>query len=516
MNSFIRAHMSKVTGYISGWDRLRFRGTIRMLANVPGLWRFFRSTGRWLLKDFGRHAEELSQETRKQSLAVAEAAGRPVVHLQSPNVCKEEVAREIQKRDGIKEGLICVLTAVEPCWTFNIKSNKQAGKLELVHAYRKCQHLYHYLQHPEFGFMHVRLQTWLPFNQFVMVNGRAWLARQMDRQGIKYLRRENCFAWISDVEGAQELLQKQVSFHWSAALGELGGQVNPAWESMREYNRVGYYWSLDESEWASDVMFKDQGELTGLYGRLLHHGIEGLGSKDVLRFLGRRVERGITGRLALEVVSDLKQRPEGIRIKHRVGANSVKMYNKQGTVLRVETTLNKVDQLQAPRMKKGKMVWERMRKGVADIARRAEVSEASNQRYLEAMAAVEDGRPLKELTAGLSKAVVKDGRRARGLNLLGPEDARLLAAVGDGKFLLHGMRNKDLQAMLFGSPAAHAAEGRRRSGQVTRQLWLLRAHGIIRKIPKTHRYLVTDKGRTLITALQAAREADVTKLAKAA
>jgi hypothetical protein len=408
-----------------------------------------------------------------------------------------------------------VLTAVEPCWTFNIKSNKASGKLELVHAYRKCQHLYHYMHHREFGFMHVRQQTWLPFNQFVMINGREWLGRQMDRAGIKYLRRENCFAWVSDVARAQELLQQQVSFNWTAALDELSAQVNPAWPSLREDCRIGYYWSLDESEWASDVMFKDQGELTRLYGRLLRHGIEALGSKDVLRFLGRKVERGITPRMKLEVISDLKHRPEGIRIKHRVGANSIKMYNKQQTVLRVETTLNDVGQLQAPRLQNDKVVWERMRKGVADIARRAEVSDASNQRYLEAMAVVESPLVLKELVAGLAQPVVKDGRRARGLNLLG-QDARLLEKVGDGKFVLNGLRNKDLQAMLFGVPAAEAVEARRRSGQVTRQLWLLRAHGLIRKVPKTHRYLVTDKGRNLITALQAAREADVTKLAKAA
>jgi len=516
MVSFIQSHMSKVTGMISGWDRLRFRGTLRMLANVPGLWRFLRSTGRVLLKDFGGHAEELSRETRKQSLAVAESQGRPVVHLASPGVCKEEVAREIQKRDGVKDGLICVLTAVEPCWSFTIRSNKAAGLLELVHAQRKCQHLYHYFAHREFGLMHVRLQTWLPFNQFVCVNGREWLAKRMDAAGIRYVRRENCFAWIEDPACAQELLQAQVSFGWSAALGALAGQVHPAWESMREDCRIGYYWSLDESEWASDIMFKDQGELTRLYGRLLRHGIEGMGSQEVLRFLGRRVEHGIPRHLEADVVSDLRGRAEGIRIKHRVGANSVKMYNKQGTVLRVETTLNNMRDFKAPEMKEGQVVWRPMRKGVSDIARRAELSEASNQRYLEAMAAVESPLVLKELTAGLARPVVREGRRARGLNLLGAQDARLLEVVGNGKFLLNGLRNKDLQAMLYSSPAACAADARRRSGRVTRQLWLLRAHGIIRKVPGTHRYFVTAKGRQVITALQAAREADVTKLTRAA
>lgn len=516
MASFIENHLSKVTGMISGWDRLRFRGTVRMLANVPGLWRFLRYTGRVLLKDFGKQAEALSQETRSQSLAVAEAQGRPVVHLSSPGVCKEDVAREIQQRDGVKEGLICILTAVEPCWSFNIRSNRESGKLELVRAYRKCQHLYHYFQHPELGFLHVRLQTWLPFNQWVCLNGREWLGRQMDAAGIKYVRRENCFAWISEVERAQALLERQVRYPWAPALGELSRRVNPAWEALRRDCQIGYYWSLDESEWASDIMFKDPGELTHLYGRLLHHAMEAWGSKDVLRFLGRRVERGITPRLRAEVVSDLRERAEGIRIKHRVGANSLKMYNKQGTVLRVETTLNNVRELRAPRLKKGQVVWERMRKGVADIARRAAVCQATNQRYLEALATVEDSRSLQELTEGLARPVVREGRRARGLNLLGTDDARLLEMVGDGQFLLQGFRNRDLQALRFDTPAATGAQQRQRSGQITRQLWLLRAHGLIRKVARTHRYLVTTKGRQLITTLQAARAADVTKLARAA
>jgi hypothetical protein len=510
--------MSKITGIISGWDRLRFRGTVRMLANAAGLGRFLRFSGRRLLKDFGAHAEELSRRTRAGSLKVAEEAGRPVLHLQNPGVCKEDTAREIQQRDGVKEGLICVLTAVEPCWSFNIKSNLETGKLELVRAYRKCQHLYHYFQHPELGFMHLRLQTWLPFNQWVCVNGREWLSRQMDQAGIKYLRRENCFAWISDVQAAQELLNQQVKFNWEQSLGGMAARVNPAFETIRGGAKMGYYWSLDEREWATDIMFTDQGELARLYGRLIRHGIEALGSSNVLRFLGHklRADGRPHGNFGGEVISDLKERPEGIRIKHQVGSNSVKMYNKQGTVLRVETTLNNMRELKSPRMQQGKVVWRRMRKGVADIQRRAEVSEAANQRYLAAMGAVENPVPHKDLTEPLATPVVREGRRARGLNLLGPADARLLQVVGNGKFLLHGFRNKDLQAMLLETPADTPAEQRRRSGHITRKLWLLRAHGLIRKVPGTHRYLVTDHGRQVITTLQAALTADVTKLAMAA
>src|ERR1700675_1691820 len=121
MNAFVQRRGSTVMGMISGWDRLRFRGTLRMLAHVTGLLNFLCFT-RHLLKDFGQYALQLSRQVRADSLAVAEAAGRPVVHLKCPSVNKEEMALQIAKRDGIRQGLIAVLTAVEPCWSYDIQS----------------------------------------------------------------------------------------------------------------------------------------------------------------------------------------------------------------------------------------------------------------------------------------------------------------------------------------------------------------------------------------------------------
>jgi hypothetical protein len=202
-------------------------------------------------------------------------------------------------------------------------------------------------------------------------------------------------------------------------------------------------------------------------------------------------------------------------VKHSVNRNSVKMYNKAGSVLRVETTLNDMRDLQSPRKVGGKTVWKRMRKGVADMRRRAEVSDAASRRYLDALAAVDTPLPLKTLTDKLGEATNWNGTRARGLNLLGP-DARVLAAVGGGEFLINGFRNRDVQAALFGPATDDPVVNRRRSGQVTRKLRLLRAHGLIQKVPHTHRYLVSSKGRQVIAALHAAREADIQKLSKAA
>ena len=517
MCRFLLQHASSVIGMLSGWDRLRLRGTLRSIAYPQALSRFL-SYSKRLLKGFGEFAEDSSRQVRAAALAVAEQAGRPTQYLPNPGVSKEQVAREIARRDGVAQGMICALSAVEPCWSFALAKDPASGHIELKNAYRKCLHVYHYYLHPVFGFMHVRLQTWLPFNVQICINGREWLSRQMQAAGIESLRKDNCFLWISDVPGAQKLLDQQARFNWAPALDPLADSVNPVLRSVLAPWEMEYYWSIDESEWATDLMFKRTGQLSQLYPSLIRHGMESLGSRDVMRFLGQRVPlHGNSHRRdCREIVSDLKQRPEGIRIKHRLQNNSVKMYNKQGSVLRVETTLNNMRELKSPRRENGKVVWKQMRKGVVDARRRAKVSDAANRRYLDAMASVATPTPLKTLTQSLSQPAKLQGRRVRGLNLLGEADATLLEVVGRGEFLINGLRNRDLQAALFPDPTDDPAEKRRRSGQVTRRLRMLRAHGLIRKLPHTHRYLVTQKGRELITALMAAREADTAKLAKAA
>ena len=96
MVSFIQRHMDKVIGKVSGWDRLRFRGTLRMLAHAAGLDRFLKYK-RILL-------QTLSQQTREASLEVARAADRPVVYLRNPQTCKEDIAGRSSSRTGSRKG----------------------------------------------------------------------------------------------------------------------------------------------------------------------------------------------------------------------------------------------------------------------------------------------------------------------------------------------------------------------------------------------------------------------------
>jgi hypothetical protein len=167
----------------------------------------------------------------------------------------------------------------------------------------------------------------------------------------------------------------------------------------------------------------------------------------------------------------------------------------------------------APR---GKKSWRILRRGVADLYRRAEICQAANRRYLDALAALSAGVSLGEEAARVCKPVRKNSQRHRALNPLSAQDSALLAAVNRGEFALNGLRNRDLRILLFGPDPLCPKTRRRQAAAITRKLRLLRAHGLIRKVSHTHRYLVTPQGRRIITALLSALNANVEQLTKMA
>lgn len=520
MREFIERHASRVIGMLNGFDRVRFRGTLRLLANDDGLGAFLWRS-KVLLKDFKDYALRITERIYKSVESVAGAAARPIQSVASSRTDKEALARQIAERDGVSQGLVCVLSCVEPCLTFAVRGNRLTRHIELRCEQRRCKHYYFYAIDEAVGWMHLRLQTWFPLTIHACINGREWLSRQMDAAGIGYERRDNCFTQVSDVGGAQALLDEQLRADWSAMLDGWVRRFHPLHEQLFD-PPLCYYWSADATEWASDVMFKSADELGRLYPRLLRQGMLDVHSVDVLRFLGRwtRPDGGIHNSFQGQITSDCRRRPEGVRIKHSVNSNSVKMYDKHGSVLRVETTINDPRDMRVYRRKEGDksgtQAWHRMRKGVSDLWRRAQISQGANQRYLQSLAAVDDGRALGELVEGLCRPARLTGRRVRALNPLAMEDLRLLEAIRRGEWAINGFRNRDLRTVLFPSAAADDHERRRQASKVTRLLRLLRAHHLIRKVSGTHRYVLAPAAAATIDALLAARNANVEQLQRLA
>ena len=517
MKTFLQRMGSKIKGTLSGFDRVRFRGTIRWLSSLRGMGTYL-GTMKILLKDFTDWGKQRTAQIELATQQLTEDAGRPLIFLPSCNERKETRVLDIARGDGITEGLVAILKCVEPCWSFKVGPNAETKKLELRYLPSKCSHLYFYVLDPRLGMMHLRLQMWAPFTIHVCMNGREWLARELTRTGIGYDQRDNCFVDVDDLSRAQAFLRRQLRTNWTKLLDGLVFRLHPAHQTLFATRPLDYYWSAEETEWATDVLFQSPGTLADIYPKLIRHAMTTFGSQDVLRFLGQPPV--VTRRTTREIVSSIHVRPEGTRIKHSVNSNSIKMYDKQQTVLRIETTINNPRDMKVFRAKEGdpsdKKSWLRLRKGVADLNRRAEVSQKSNERYLAALAAVEDDQPLGQTLEPLCQPAEFQGRRVRGLQPLNSDDGRLLSAVIRGEFVINGFRNRDLRPLMFGTSKFDATEIKRQASKITRLIRILRAHGLIQKVPKTHRYTLTDAGRKNITAIQTAKTVSTKKLSSLA
>jgi hypothetical protein len=502
--AFVEAHGDAVTGTLSMVDRLIFKG--HFMSFYPrGSFAAFLARQGIQMKAFGKYVRRATEQIKGNAKMIADEAGRPYVYMAHMRQGKDEWAKDIAAKDGITEGLIAVLATVELCDSFGVEIDPKTHMLEVARRPRKCIHIYFYFIDPEFGFMHVRMQTWFPLMIQVYINGREWLARQLDKRGIGYERYENTLLRIDDLKMAARLCERFGHRRWPRVLDALARRVNPWLPVVRRFTGAGYYWVIDQCEVATDVMWRDRPTLQHVLPDLIDHAIRELSAEDVMRFLGRARPTVYKG----EVVSDDKRvpttfrgRPEGRRVKHRVGRNWIKMYDKW-SVLRVETTINKPKDFRVYRSvptRKGRKrrEWAKMTKGVANLWRYIQVSRQANERYLEALAAVRSKREAVVELDGLCRSRIVQGKRYSRFNPVTTADCDLFCAVLAGENAITGFRNRHLQDRLY--PNTSPADRKRRSARVNRLISKLRGHGLLAKVPGSRIYRVTSRGHQVMSA----------------
>jgi len=490
---FIDEHQAAITGTISCFDRILFKG------HLPLGWsdamEGFISRQGLRIKDFGRFVSIQSERIKQHAKDMADRTGRPYIYLSGP-VRKEERARAIAQRDKITEGLVCILAAVEGCQSFKIAYGHRRPKI--VPARRKCLCLYFYFVDREFGFLHVRIATWFPFTVQVCLNGHDWVARKMDHHGIRYRKLDNAFLSIDDPRRAQRLADRFAQRNWPRVLTAFARRVNPLMKNL--LRGMNYYWVTEQAEFATDVMFQSPTALAGLYENLLKYATHCFGAEDVMTFLGRK----LNGNFAGDIGNHYKKRWPGARVRHRMKNNGMKMYDKHGSVLRIETVINRPYEFKVWRrgIRHGEQVtgWYPMAKRVTNLARYAEVSLAANRRYLDALAVVDDPTPAREKLRRLACRVRKDGRSYRGFNPAAAEDIQLFAAIMRGEHAINGFRNRDIRDQLFKS-TRHSEDTVRHSARVSRLLKRLHVHRLIAKIPRSRRWRVTSTGYSVMATL---------------
>ena len=505
-----------VKGYITGFDRIVFKGIFFPLMFAEGAMNFCRKNS-ILNKDY---KDWMRGQTNDLVKAVEQYAkdncGRGIEPISSWRIRKEELARDRQKAENIDTGLIGVWSCLESCLSYRAHFCHDAGYPQLRPYNTRCKHLYVYLDHSEFGFMNIRLQTWFPYHIQICLNGREWLRRHLQIQGIDFLAKSNKFLYISDYEAAQHLLDSQLDAKWADVLNGFVPTAFPTMEQTLGPN-LSYYWTMWQSEWATDLIFASPSDLNPIMSSLLNHAIVTGTSTRVLKYLDRPVTvKGTPDRRAKDTVSTrIMDFNDGLRVRHWVDHNSVKIYNEQN-VVRVETTINDPLKFKVHRHKQGQSASEPksrlpMRKGVADVALRAKVSQEANDRFMKDLASLHDKTPIGQLLEDVTRARKKSGRRVRAIDPTG-KDRELLQLISDPAFRISGLTNKMLRQRLRGKQWAKGRTDKQLSARISRHLALLRDHGIIKKLPKQHRYQLTEKGVKLTNAVNALLAASTEQL----
>ena len=345
--------------------------------------------------------------------------------------------------------------------------------------------------------MFVKIQTWFPFNIQVYINGRELMKHIFDANGISYQCYDNSFTDISDVAKAQELADRFDSTKLCRRLDAFARSLSPFLDTVQKNFGQGYFWCMDQCEFATDIMFKERSFLEDIYPSLVGHAFYDFSCTDIFTFMGRKPDPRFQG----EAVSDYKNRPIGCRVKFKLKSNSVKMYDKC-SVLRIETTINDPREFKVfgtVRHHDGTVSkqWKPMGKSISNLYRYAEVSKACNQRFVDAMVDIVPVKSVQQEIASVCSGKTVKGKRVPGFNVWSPDVLRIMEAVSDGRHLTGGFRNKDIGKVIF----PDMKDAKKRSSKTSRTLKKLRQHGLIKKVPRSRRYHVTSKGRRIMGVL---------------
>jgi hypothetical protein len=496
MNEFLKKFAHLIIGALSCFDRVIFKGHLPF-GNDDHLNAFVDGVLKIRRKDFIPMLEKLSHKLVDHAKALAEDADRPYEYHQG-KFRKEAYIQNIIRRDAVDDGLVAVLCCQETCRTVKLRYGDKRPRLEF--AYRPQRVLYYYHIDPEFGLMYVRIQTWFPYTIQVYVNGHHWLAVQLRKKRIGFTQRDNCFTQLDSAERAQELADRFCRLPWVRQLGKWARRYNPVLRE-RWLQQSSYYWTIQQAEYATDVLFASRSKLAGLYHRLLDYAAVHFSAQDILTFLGRKLHGNFQG----EVLTDCKKdRVPGARMKHRMKDNWLKMYDKFGQVLRVETVINNPREFRVRRRRErngtSQLVWCPMNKGVANFYQFERASRTANERYLEALAVIDDPAPSYRQVRRLAERKVVRQRSYAGFNPAFQDDVHLFQAVLHGDHLLRGFYNRDIRRLL-GWDDRQPSRLRRFANRVGRLLKRLHVRGLIAKIQHTRRWRVTQLGQKLLGAV---------------
>jgi hypothetical protein len=416
METFARKYAPQIRGVISCFDRVVLSGTLPAIRYGEGMAAYMTSQGMKLF-EYTSFVNRLRQELRDHAEKIAHEAGCPIEFIRRlDGFRKEDRVKEIVRQRGTQPGLVHIFSAMERCTAFQPWFNKRTGKTTLKVKDGKCLHYYFYFIDKHLGLCYLRVPTWAPFRLQFYFNGHNWLARKLDDQGVAFNLVDNAFVDISDFEEAQRLADSFNIRQLHRILDKYALLCCPVVARFQP----GVHWCIMQIEYATDTVFRRREDLQRLYQPLVRTAVHAIKADHIAKFLGRKV---VSQSSKTEIGTDLGTRIEGTRIKHWMAKSSLKMYDKYGVVLRLETTSNDVRNFRHYRkvVHRGgvgsSMKVAPVLKNIYSLNTMANLLRAANRRYEAFLCALEqpsvDLRHVNRIAAPVRKA----GRNYHGFNL---------------------------------------------------------------------------------------------------
>lgn len=494
VSSFVDKFSSLISWDLSCFDRVIFKGHLPF--SYPAAFeKFVDYTLKIRRADFiEKVAPAWSEQLVDHAKAFAAQSDRLYEYHQG-DIDKDAWAKEQLQQRPLNPGLVGVLCVMETCGTFKLA--RAEDRPCFVSKKIPQRVLYYYFWDKDLGLIHVRLQTWAPFTCQIYANGHDYVMQKLTQKGIDFEKVDNAFVRLDDPQEAQRIANRFAKLPWPKILEKYARLVNPLLH--KELKGLTHYWVADQAEFATDILFNSKHALAGLFARLLSFALLTFSPKKIYQYLGRKWHERFDGELA---TSYKTEREPGSCIKHFMKKNWLKMYDKLGLLLRVETVINQPGEFKIYRECQHRdgtksMGWFPMCKGVGNLHHYQRHALACNQRYLDALTAVDDPTPGYDDLQKLTEPQRVQGRSYAGFNPARQEEVRLFTAVLAGDHIAKGMRNKDIRLELYG-PEKDKRRRQCQSAAVGRLLKRLHIRGLVKKVPRTRLWRVTEQGRTIL------------------
>ena len=500
--NIIEQNKEKINVILETFDRMIINGYILQLCNYRQFL-YYLIQNNVKLKEFDKFALSQTESLCNHIDNYIKENNCEQIYLNSGKIDKSEIVENELNKSPNKTGLITALSIVEICNTMTVKPNKETQKLEITSKPTKCKHYYFYYNDLEFGLIYLKIQTWFPYNVQIYINGREYLSKLLDKNNIKYEMYNNSFSYIEDFDKVQELANGILNQKISDSFDGLIKQINNLLPNITEIFSSSYYWCIDQCEFATDINFKSREDLNKIYKTLVETTYFTFSSEDIYSFFGRNISR-IHNFSKGEIVSDLRHRYQGYRIKFKINNNQIKMYDK-GNNLRIEVTINNPKDFKVMKEKEKilenkeiikEKVWLPMGKSISNLYRYVEISKSIIKRYIEALPEINLNKPTLKDIKNVSERIVINEKVISGFNLLNNETLKLLQIISNGKYLINGFTNKSIRKEIF-----EESDSKYIINKTTRLLFKLKVHGIIKKVARKNKYYLTTNGRNLISSI---------------